>query len=370
MDLITLDSRTEAFMKSALTIAVLLASFQAHAGERYDFYSGARQLGMGGAYTAVVNDETAVLLNPAALGKLRDTIVTVVDPELQGSTNDPKALKLNNINKVFDPQEVMNGLNTSKNWNQHYNAKAQVFPSFVTTNFGIGLLGKYQLDGQIDKTGTNYTVNSLSDYAAAMAYNMRFFGGVLKIGVGGRMIDRTQVAGTYAVATTTNLGVSQNGAEGLGLAGDAGLILTAPVEYLPSLAVVAHDIGTTSFNLGQGLFAHTGSRRPDPIRQSVDTGVSISPIVGNAKRLSVTAELRGVDRLDSDIMSRFHAGAELNIGDYFFLRGGINQRYWTAGLEFDAGLVQVQFASYGEDVGTATAHQEDRRLVAKVAIRF
>ena len=264
----------------------------------------------------------------------------------------------------------MNGLNTNKNWGQPYDAKAQIFPSFVTTNFGVGLLGKYQLDGQIDKTGTNYTVNSIADYAAAGAFNMRFFGGVLKIGVGGQLIDRTQINGTYKVATTTDLGVSNDGAEGVGLAADAGLILTAPVEFLPSLSVVAHDIGDTSFNMSGGLFANTGTRRPDPIRQSIDAGIAVSPIVGLGKRLSFTVELQGVDDIGSDLMDRFHTGAELNVGDYFFLRAGMNQRYWTAGVEFDAGMIQIQAATYGEDIGLNGAHQEDRRFVGKVAIRF
>ena len=37
----------------------------------------------GGAGIAVVNDETAMLINPAGLGKLRDYIFTIADPEIE-----------------------------------------------------------------------------------------------------------------------------------------------------------------------------------------------------------------------------------------------------------------------------------------------
>lgn len=48
----------------------------------------------------------------------------------------------------------------------------------------------------------------------------------------------------------------------------------------------------------------------------------------------------------------------------------MNQRYWTAGLEMALKNYQIQLATYGEEIGTATTHREDRRYVAKFAFRF
>ena len=59
----------------------------AEARELHEFYNGVRCLGMGGACAAVVNDETALLVNPAALGKLRDYYGTILDPEVESSAN-------------------------------------------------------------------------------------------------------------------------------------------------------------------------------------------------------------------------------------------------------------------------------------------
>ena len=60
----------------------------------------------------------------------------------------------------------------------------------------------------------------------------------------------------------------------------------------------------------------------------------------------------------------------MNFSDAFFFRAGMNQRYWTSGLEFDMLNYQLQAATYGEEIGTATAHKEDRRYTLKFVIRF
>src|SRR5262245_48475072 len=66
----------------ALILAALTLPAASYASEKFEFYTGARMLGMGGAAVAAVNDETAIFTNPAALGKLRDVFITVVDPEI------------------------------------------------------------------------------------------------------------------------------------------------------------------------------------------------------------------------------------------------------------------------------------------------
>src|SRR5437868_6172705 len=65
----------------------VLGSTEATAKERRSFYEGARGRAMGGAQIATTNDETALLINPAGLGKLRDFYGTLFDPEIEYSNN-------------------------------------------------------------------------------------------------------------------------------------------------------------------------------------------------------------------------------------------------------------------------------------------
>ena len=73
---------------------------------------------------------------------------------------------------------------------------------------------------------------------------------------------------------------------------------------------------------------------------------------------------------EEDSMKRIHTGAELNLSDVFFVRAGMHQRYYTAGLEFATAFYQLQAATYGEEIGTVSEPREDRRYVLKFALRF
>lgn len=355
------------FFTAAVAVSVAFAP-AANAQEFYEFYTGVRQLGMGGAYTAVVNDETAILTNPAGLGKLRETTVTFIDPEISGSFDDTKIAKLDNFSSVIGAQGLLDALNQSRG--THWNAKAQFFPSIVTTNFGAGLHAKFETNAEVDATGTIMRMDYTNDYAAALGYCFRFFGGILKLGTSARLIDRTEVHKDIP-ANSTNLQLSSLASSGLGLGADVGMIITAPIEYLPALSIVVRDVGRTSYEISSGLMTKT-STRPQDTPQTVDAGFALFPILGNGTRLTLTGDYH--DALgayaDKDPMKRVHAGLEFNFHDFFFLRGGMNQRYWTGGLELASTNFQLQVASYGEDIGKLGTPREDRRWVTKFSFRF
>jgi hypothetical protein len=353
---------------AALACALVTSSMTARAGEFTEFYTGVRQLGMGGAYTAVVNDETALLTNPAGLGKLREATFTVIDPELSGSFNDTKIATLSNVSSVINLQGLLDALNENKG--VHWNAKAQFFPSIVASNFGIGLHAKYEYNAEVDPTGATFRLDYTNDFAAALGYTFKFFGGVLKIGTAARLVDRSEIHRDLP-ANSTNLEIDGLAKEGLGLGADVGVILTAPIQYLPTLAVVARDVGGTSYELGNGLL-HSTSERPIDTPQTLDAGFALFPILANDVRMTITGDMHDVLKVndDPDMMKRIHAGIEFNFHDFFFLRGGMNQRYWTAGVELASENFQLQAASYGEDVGATGAPTEDRRWVTKFTFRF
>ncbi len=353
--------------------AITMFVHQANAQQVFEFYSGVRQNGMGGAYTATVNDETAVLLNPAGLGKIRDATFTIADPEVSAGAGTGKVFTASNFTKALsiNPQSILTESNLKGN-REPIHMKAQIFPSIILENFGFGLHYKKEHDSIIaDPAGTNYNIRYVNDFALAMAYNFRFFGGIVKLGVGAKLIDRTEIDTIVPVATT-NLNVETFGSEGMGISATTGLIITAPIQWLPSIAAVVQDVGGTNFTLSDGLFNRVGDRRPKHVTQKVDAGVSFSPIISNHVRMTVTGEMRDLTNLSKqlDKAKLIHAGAEINFADFFFLRGGMNQRYYTGGAEFATEQFQLQFATYGEEVGTYPAKKEDRRYVFKFTMRY
>jgi len=343
-------------------------------GEIYPFYRGVRALGMGGAAVATVNDETSLFLNPAGLGKLRGPILTIADPELE-STGDSYSVYSNYTgSKDFrgDPQQLLGMMSDPQNNTKHFHTRGQVFPSFVTTNFGFGAFYKETLDAEMEQNVANPSymrTHFQKDFGAIMGFCLRLFDGRIKIGASVKAVNRAEVDQDIA-ASSTGLTWQNLMTEGGGVGMDAGAVLTAPWYFLPTLAATVSDVGDTKFTTWDGYFYKTGIH-PQPQRQVVNAAFAIFPIHGNRFRSSWTVEYRDVANIEKlDTWRRVHAGVEFDLGDILFLRGGLNQRYYTAGIEVSMGNFQFQAATYGEEIGTPTLNREDRRYVGKLGFRF
>lgn len=353
-------------MVKIILVSLTLLSFPSFGA--FEFYQGVRQMGMGGASIAVVNDETAVLSNPNGLGKLRDYFFTLIDPEITASADGYETLLGTAAINSAVPEDLYNQL--SDRQGEPYYFKSQIFPSVVLPNFGIGILGKYEVLGVRNADGT-FDYNYLNDYSLNLAYNMRFWGGRIKLGFAGRLLNRISYSGAIDPATES-LALSAFAQEGLGLALDTGLTLTAPWDYLPTLTILARDVGTTSFTFGDGLFRNGSNGTPQAVKQSYDVAVALFPIFGRHSRGAFTVEYTNV--LDTagvtEQMDRIHIGTEFNFWDAYFFRAGYHQNDWTAGFEYSTGIFQWQMATYSEEVTIGSMTDRDRRATLKLAVRF
>lgn len=351
----------------------LLGWSSAFADERREFYNGIRAQGMGGASVATVNDETALVLNPAALGRLRDFYGTIVDPELDFSWKITDFHRAHAFSQPFDMDEVMRTMTT--NQGEYYHARLQMMPSFVAPNFGIGILMKKTLDMEV-RSATEADTFYQDDLSLLLGYNLRLWDGRIKIGVTGKLISRIELNETGMSPTQPmdlpSLGAADKLTEGVGFGTDIGLMLTAPWAMLPTLGLVLRDFGGTSFDMTSGVRNKDATLRPDSVAQDLDAGISISPIHGKGHRSVWTIEYRGILTAseESDKAKLIHVGMEYNYGDVVFLRAGYHQRYWTAGAELASEQFQFQIASYGEEIGDETKPREDRRYALKIAFRF
>lgn len=351
------DTRCVVFY-SLLTLSV---SAQA-TNEWFEFYDNARSLGMGGASVAITSDDTSLYRNPANLGSLRDLYGTLLDPEIEGTSN----LTASQI----DIKSVMDTMSAKPD--TYYRARQQITPTLVRRNVGIGFIYKNEISAEI--TSANPSVmdtHYVNDMGVVLGANLRLFDGRIKIGVAGRAFNRIEVNNpSLAVGGPTDLQTIAK--EGTAIALDGGILLQAPWTFLPTLGAVVHDIGDTVFDKQDGFRMRTPNGRPDPVKQSVDVAVAMFPIHSAQFRSVWTLEYTDVtnSRNDTDNAKRVHAGIEFNARDVFFFRLGYNQRYATAGIEVASEYVVWQLSTYGEEIGTESAPREDRRVVSKLALRF
>lgn len=351
------------------SIVLFFISQQVFSAEFYEFYTNARSLGMGGASLAVTNDETALLLNPAALGKLRNYYGTVFDPEIDISKRTLDSSKSN-------PLQTYYSLDTAKkitdaNRETYYHSRGQVFPSFVAKYFGIGVLYSDRLDAEMNAAGDKMMVDYRNDIALVSGLSAKFFDGRIKIGGNAKFISRHEIK-KAEVDPTTSLAVKDIGVEGVGLSIDGGILLTAPWTYLPTIGAVVRDIGGTQFKQRKGIRTFKSDENPETQKQQIDVAMALFPIHSSRLRSSWTVEYKDVSnvRKEDDSAKKMHVGYELNYGDVLFFRAGYHQRYYTLGAELASEYIQWQLASYGEEIGTKDQTKEDRRYVIKFAFRF
>ncbi|MCB0368000.1 MAG: hypothetical protein KDD45_00830 [Bdellovibrionales bacterium] len=343
-----------------------------YGSERVEFYKGIRPLGMGNTSIATVNDETALALNPASLGRLRDYFGTIIDPEIDLGSSALNLYRGKSFSNPYSLSQVLPSVATSPG--EYYHARGQVFPSFVAKNFGIGVLAKYDLNAVAD-SATSVNTFYRDDMALLLGYNFRFWDGRIKFGFVGKMISRIELNETTLDPTgsldNASLATADKMKQGLGVGADAGLILTAPWKNLPTLAVVVRDIGNTSYDKTYFSRLSTPSN-PSPTLQDMDVGASFQVIHKPNFRSTWALEYKGVltAKDEEDKQKLYHAGIEFNFGDVFFFRVGYNQRYITSGFELSSERFQFQVATYGEEIGTVTDPKEDRRNVVKFSFRF
>jgi hypothetical protein len=361
-----------AIKKLKFLISILLAFGMASLtasltnAEVYPLYRGSRANGMGGADSAVVNDETALLVNPAALGKLRNVYGTLIDPELEVGDN-ARGMALESSPKSYSlPEKLVTMLDANRDIHYHY--KQQYFPSIVMKNFGIGVLSKTSMDGRMSADGTRLISNYFNDSALVLGYSFRFWDGRVKIGFNVKALSRIQASGELDPATS--LALKDIAKTGMGISNDAGLILTAPWAGLPTISAVVHDVGDTKFN--QPGYTLKTNTRPDNITQDMDAAIAFFPINSNQARSTITLEYKNMLKATTlaDPTELYHLGYELNLADIAFFRMGMNGNYWTAGAEFSTEHTQWQFSYYGQEVGLDGASEEDRRWALKFAFRF
>jgi len=354
----------------ALTIIFVANSIcysQVNLGERYN-YRGVRALGMGGAQIAVVNDETALYVNPANLLRLRDTITTVFDFEMEFSDNIYHPIYQNQpFSSPLNTQSVMNSLNRSRGQPVHF--RGMMHPTFVTQYFGIGLIQSQTLTAKVSRDGSTGDLFYRDDQGLFAGVAARLFSGHVKIGASAKVLSRVEIDQSFLLPADTS--IATNATSGSAIGYDAGVVITLPAVYHPTLSLVTRDIGGTQFNKTIYNRRRT-SKMPNAQDQAYDLAFAMFPNHGDKLRSSFTYEITNIQNFQTsaDKLRFSHLGYEFNYKDVLFLRTGVNQRHWTMGLEIASERTQLQLATYGEDVGPSNTRQTSRRYVFKWGYRF
>ncbi|MBI3810957.1 MAG: hypothetical protein HY283_01950 [Nitrospirae bacterium] len=353
-------------------ILMVLFSGTAFAAELPVFYKGIRPLGMGGAFTAVADDENAMFYNPAGLNGIKGMGgVSILNPYVEASKNiRPFYNDVKNVAGATGTGQSALAAQLLEDWlGKHLHFRAGMFPNVVMHNFGLGILGQASFDGEVHNPLGINTLQVRGGYDLALvasgAYGFTVMENPLMIGVTGKVINRRLLDRSYS---TSDL-VQQNGIDlnndlkqGDGLGVDLGAIYSLPIFLEPAFGVSLQNIGDV--NMGAA----------GKLEQQLNLGAAIHPPIGFGKVLVAfdIVDLTSQSGGDHDPAKRLNLGVEykLPVIVILALRAGLHQGYPSYGFTADLWFMKLSYAYYIEEIGAYAGQLPERRNMAQISFGF
>ncbi len=362
-------------LTSMFAMALLaFSSADALAARDRNFFSASRALAMGDAYTAYNVGFESIYYNPAGVAMRNKPRLKLLDLEFTGS----QALVL-----VFKDMfsDFMNFQGLTESMQNHPGkpivAGMSLLPQFIVKNFSVGAILRGQSEGFIDETTADMNMYSFVDIGAYMHYAAALFNGIVKIGIGLKILDRAEVDRVYTEAEYAGgLQFPNEFHEGTAVGADVGLMVTLPVAHLPTFALVVQDFGNTTFRANKVFLASASAPNyaPRTMQQKVNLGYAMKVKHGRAVSSGLSFDFKDLlaDVSDKSYFDRVHAGWELDVRESLFFRAGLNQgRYWTAGIGLHVGDVGLEISSYGENISHVAGERvDDRKWVGRYVVQF
>lgn len=366
--------RSDACSILCLGAAGVFFAAPAQAARERPFFQASRALAMGDAYTAVDAGFEAVYYNPAGVANRNAPQLKIFDIEATGSQS--MASLVSSFASSFSgmsgiTQEVARQAGTP------YSAGLALLPQFLVRNLSVGAVLRSYTEAYVDPTTKNMNFFAFTDLALYAHLGVALWGGRVKLGAGVKALDRAEINRTYTPSEyASGLSFSSQWQEGTGYGLDLGALCIFPMPGLPTIGVALEDVGNTTLLDRRVLFSGSAGipGAPPLLRQKLNVGFAVT--LKHDRGVKTVLSLEEKDVLEaksvSEAQDRFHAGAEFNIQNAFFLRGGVNQgRYWTAGLGVRLGPAGLEFASYGENVAFNSGQRvDDRKFVGRLLYAF
>lgn len=378
-------------------------------------FTGPRPAGMGGAFTAVANDENSFWTNPAGIARTRkarsrkNLHIGKFPNAMLGANAASRgmysALKSASGSSVSD---VVSGSTVPTDKPFYMRAAAfpvAIFEAGKNQPMGFGAFGNSVSKIYIDKdTPTDARIVSYTDIGAALGIAYTNFSNRLNLGLTFRPTYRYAYEDTIPsedltsnTALTKRMKRDSNRGTGIGV--DAGVMFTLADFWFPTIGLVARNLPTgckadylnpyteerqhicgTKFSGSSGNPDALTALDPTDVR----AGVSITPRFANNYSMRFSADVHNLYLKSStayygypgvDAAKLLHAGLEFFVGNPldqspFSIRVGANQGFVTYGGSINLPWFHIDFASYGVDISDQVKRVEDRRYLLALGTNF
>jgi hypothetical protein len=337
-------------------------------GKEYPrFYRGVRPMGMGGAFTAVADDENALFYNPAGLADISTLALGILNPMVEVSDKTIDLWKDIDDIDTDDTGEVADLLRKYAGDHQHVRASLTPYVGFNAANTGVMIagLGQTTMDAEIrNPTWPEAHVDFVRDLGLLGGVGGKIPFHNIKLGAGLKVINRQSLEEVYTATDIADEDFEDRFEDDLSSGSGISLDLGA-IYRLPFFEVVETDIALAIQNLPSMDF---GSAKDAETQANVGIALKKSfakfSLLGALDYIDLTHAIGD----DSDWAKRVHMGIEVRLPMILSVRAGLNQGYGTFGFSTDFKVVRLDFATYTEEVGAHSGQRSDKRYMGQITI--
>jgi len=376
-------------------------------------YLPTRAAGMGGAFTAVANDEGAIFTNPAGIARARknrsrDFLHIAKFPNLTLGINSESRSFYEAFTSVKGDKNVEGILDTADTLgSKPFWIRASIFPVAIFevqkgSPASFGVFSDTSSKIVIEKSSSDQTrIEVVSDQGAALGF--AWTNNTNRINLGFQLRPTYRYAYERRIASgdlfnkkllKDQLANDSNKSTGMGV--DFGLLATMADFWYPTIGISILNLPTgcrkdylnpftekreavcgTIYNGDLGNKDALSTIDPTDIRIGTSIITRITRKINlrlalDAHNISLPIGGSNYGLTGIEASKILHAGAELFFGNPLLLspisfRGGYSQGFVTLGASLNFKLFSLDFASYAADVSSTSSATEDRRYMASLS---
>lgn len=359
--------------KVALGIFSLLISVEVLAVRIQTPFYTLREKGLGGAIVASGQDYASIMTNPANMADMKEKHINMGFGASfnQGFFDFQK--DFSDVAKMADgPAKNVKFLEMMNKYKgETFAFNPYFYGMYSGPKWGFALI-PINTDFNVTIDGTNANVSTYLD-------------GIMLMGMGRRYNEKITWGATFKTQYRGHVNIAYDAtsldSEDIFDSSQANIGVTADVDVamnydLPKWKMMDTKLSFVVRNLVDYGFkiAKSGTDEAPKLQRSLDIGSQYSFPRMWVFEPKLMFDLRNIGVTDWDFQSGYHIGAELNWKTYDWLKGGyrvgLNQGYFTVGVDMQLSWFRLDLASWGEEIGTKDNRKELRRVALNMSLDF
>lgn len=319
-----------------------------------------RSRAMGGAQIAFARGTDALFYNPAALALVNNYGFTLANLNVGASKNSKRL-----VEQMANSGGNISATDLDDLYGKTFFAEISAHSGMVFPFFGFGAYSSnYVLEEFSNPVYSTVHLDFISDYGYVVAGALPL-GQQLSLGIAGRHIKRW--GGKQDISASDFIGSNEMDVieshftdKGAGNALDLSMLYLIPKSDV-AIAAVWKNVGGTSFKTTSGSngVAYQEDSLSLGIAHQADTDWGM---------LTTGLDYNFVNQ-SGELPKKLHLGTELSVG-LLDLRAGLSQGYLTYGAGLDLFFLQLDFASYADEIGASAGDNKNDRYQVSLTFKF